>query len=62
VTHSISEALFLGQRVLVLAASPGQVLDIVTTDLPEPRRLAARESEPFVHQAAALRALLERCG
>jgi len=62
VTHSISESLFLGQRVLVLAESPGQVLDIVTTDLPEPRRLAARESEPFVHQAAALRALLERCG
>ncbi len=62
VTHSISEALFLGRRVLVLAARPGRVLDIATTDLPEPRRLAVRESEPFVHQAAMLRALLEQCG
>ena len=62
VTHSISEALFLGRRVLVLAARPGRVLDIATIDLPEPRRLAARESEPFVRQAAMLRALLEQCG
>ncbi|HJO05670.1 MAG TPA: ABC transporter ATP-binding protein [Acidobacteriota bacterium] len=61
VTHSVSEALFLGRRVLVLAANPGRVLDIATTDLPEPRRLAVRESEPFMRQAAMLRKLLEQC-
>ena len=62
VTHSISEAVFLGRRVLVLAANPGRVLDLPIIDLPEPRRLAARETEPFVQQSAKLRALLERCG
>ena len=61
VTHSISEALFLGQRVLVLAAMPGRVLEIVDVDLPDSRALKLRESESFVRQAARLRELLERC-
>ena len=61
VTHSIPEALFLGRRILVLAANPGRLLEIVRVELPEPRRLAVRETEVFVRQAAALRALLEQC-
>ena len=35
VTHSIYEAAFLGQQVLMLAARPGRVREIVTIDLPE---------------------------
>ena len=37
VTHSIYEAAFLGQRVLMLAANPGRVREIVPVDLPEDR-------------------------
>ena len=58
VTHSVYESLFLGEQVLVLAANPGRVKAIVATDLPRSRDLSIRETEPFVRQAASLRALL----
>jgi len=61
VTHSIYEAAFLGQRVLLLAADPGRVREIVAIDLPEPRRLSLRETPEFTAQAAHLRAVLETC-
>src|SRR5260370_160228 len=58
VTHSIYEATFLGQQVLVLAANPGRVREIVTTDLPAGRALDVRETERFVRLTAQLRQLL----
>jgi NitT/TauT family transport system ATP-binding protein len=61
VTHSIYEAAFLGQQVLMLAAHPGRVREIVAIDLPEPRRLSLRETPEFTAQAAHLRAVLETC-
>ena len=61
VTHSIYEAAFLGQQVLMLAARPGRVREIVTIDLPEPRQLSMRETSQFTAQAAHLRAVLETC-
>jgi NitT/TauT family transport system ATP-binding protein len=59
VTHSIPEAVFLSQQVLVLATNPGRVREVVTCDLPYPRPLGLRESPHFVKIAARLRALLE---
>ena len=61
VTHSIYEAAFLGQQVLILAAHPGRVREIVAIDLPEPRRLSFRETPDFTARAAHLRAVLETC-
>jgi NitT/TauT family transport system ATP-binding protein len=58
VTHSIYEATFLGQQVLVLAANPGRVRELVAVDLPRQRDLAMRESDRFTKQAAQLRGLL----
>lgn len=37
VTHSVDEAAFLSDRVIVLKPSPGQVVASITTDLPRPR-------------------------
>jgi len=61
VTHSIYEAAFLGQQVLMLAARPGRVREIVSIDLPEPRHVSMRETAAFTAQAAHLRAVLETC-
>ncbi len=61
VTHSIYEAAFLGQQVLVMEAQPGRVREIVPIDVPEPRRLSIRESPRFVKIAAHLRTVLETC-
>ena len=45
VTHSIDEAVFLSDRVLVMGTRPGRVLRDVTIDLPRPRSESVR-SEP----------------
>jgi NitT/TauT family transport system ATP-binding protein len=61
VTHSIHEAAYLGQRVLMLAANPGRVREIVPIELPEPRHLAIRDTAEFGALAGRLRAVLETC-
>ena len=38
VTHGIDEAVYLADRVIVLGRRPGRIKDIVTIDLPRPRR------------------------
>lgn len=37
ITHNIQEAVFLGDRVVVLSRRPGRILDILKIDLPRPR-------------------------
>ena len=53
VTHSITEAVFLSSRVLVMAARPGRIVDEVNIDEPGPRgpefRVSARFS-PYARQ------------
>ncbi len=61
VTHSIPEAAFLGQHVLVLSANPGRVREFFTVDLPPKRRLAMRDTVEFIRITAHLRQLLETC-
>ena len=46
VTHDIDEAVYLGQRVLVLSASPTRILDDVMIDIPSPRSQAKTRIEP----------------
>jgi NitT/TauT family transport system ATP-binding protein len=58
VTHSVYEAIYLGESVLVLAANPGRVRATVEIDLPRERALSIRETEPFNRIAAKMRGLL----
>jgi NitT/TauT family transport system ATP-binding protein len=51
ITHSIAEAVFLSDRVVMMSKSPGMIVDTIVIDLP--RRLAVRDSaEPaaYVHR------------
>jgi NitT/TauT family transport system ATP-binding protein len=47
VTHGISEAVFLGTRVIVLTAGPARMADNIQIKLPEPRTLDVKTSENF---------------
>jgi len=41
ITHSIDEALIMGDRIVVMTAAPGRVKEILTNDLPKPRTKAS---------------------
>ncbi|MER9373735.1 ABC transporter ATP-binding protein [Mesorhizobium sp. L2C084A000] len=47
VTHSIDEAIFLADRVVVMTARPGAVKEIIDIDLPRPRDGDIRASAEF---------------
>ena len=55
VTHSISEALFLADRVLVLTSRPGQIRLDLPVDLPRPRQDEMRYTAEFGILASQLR-------
>jgi NitT/TauT family transport system ATP-binding protein len=62
VTHSIQEAVFLGNRVVVMGRGPGRVIEIIDIDLPRPRPLSVRELPQFTALCSRIREVFERLG
>ncbi|PLR26114.1 nitrate/sulfonate/bicarbonate ABC transporter ATP-binding protein [Pantoea endophytica] len=54
VTHSIQEAVFLSQRVIMMAARPGRVVDDIRIETTLPRDDEFRVSQDFTHYAQQL--------
>jgi NitT/TauT family transport system ATP-binding protein len=62
VTHSISEAVFLATRVVVMSARPGRIVGIVSVDLAQPRTAETREEPRFAELIREVRHLLRQGG
>ncbi len=55
VTHSISEAVFLSNRVVVMSARPGRIKDVIAIDLPQPRVFETREEPAYYNYITQVR-------
>ncbi len=58
VTHSITEAVFLSTRVIVMSARPGRITQDIPIDLPQPRGVDTRENVRFFELETQVREAL----
>jgi NitT/TauT family transport system ATP-binding protein len=63
ITHDIEEAVYLGDRAVVLAGPPGRVYKTVEIALPRPRdQIRTRQSPEFLHYRAEIHAAVLSAG
>jgi NitT/TauT family transport system ATP-binding protein len=58
ITHDLDEAIFLADRILVLKAHPGEVMELIEVPVPRPRQLTQANSPEFLATKARLEALI----
>lgn len=62
VTHSIDEAVYMSDRVIVMSARPATVAEDIEIDLPRPRKLEIRDAPDFNAYTARIRQLFKQMG
>ena len=62
VTHSVGEAVFLADRVVVMSPRPGRILDTLAVDFPRPRPLSIMNTEAFGVHVSRIRQDLNATG
>ena len=60
VTHSVSEAVLLADRLLILSGKPARLLDVVENPLPTPRNHTTRGSLAFQQRVGDITAMVEK--
>jgi len=58
VTHSVAEAVFLANRIVIMSANPGRIAHLVEIEIPYPRRPETREDPSFQQRVAHVTQLL----
>jgi NitT/TauT family transport system ATP-binding protein len=58
ITHSIPEAVFLADRIIVMTPRPGKIAEIIPVDIERPRSLSTMGDEKFVSLTQKIRSLL----
>ena len=58
ITHSVSEAVLLSDRVFVMSARPGRIVETLDIDLPRPRDIDTTTHPKMTEMSAHLRGLL----
>jgi len=62
ITHSIPEAVFLADRVFVMTARPGRIVDVVHVELPRPRPFELMSSPAFCDHLTHIRGYFQAKG
>jgi NitT/TauT family transport system ATP-binding protein len=62
ITHGITEAVFLSDKVVVMGTNPGRIVETLTIDLPRPRTLDMRETPEFGVYAKRIRNIFQDMG
>jgi NitT/TauT family transport system ATP-binding protein len=62
VTHSISEAVYLSTRVVVMSPRPGRITSVIPVELPQPRTFETREDPRFFELVTEVREALHAGG
>jgi NitT/TauT family transport system ATP-binding protein len=62
VTHSIGEAIFLSDRVVVMTPRPGRIREVLRIDLPRPRAIDVRDTAAFAANVRHIHQLFQDMG